>query len=256
MMGSNVPRYRDIWERYWSTVSAAVQSPFWDSPPDLAVASDLPWFVDAFDPERVVVDLGCGNGTQTAYLAERFPRTIGADVSPTAIRMARRTAFPSTVELQTLDVTSPAEVAAFSDRVGDANIYMRAVLHQIHPEHRPRFVDGLKRIMGSRGVLFMVELSESAEACFREISEQAGGRPEALTHVLEHGITPGLLRASDVDDLFDEYDVRSGPALINTACTLPGGECAQVPAFHALIRAKHPVTASHLQVPRRPEWSA
>src|SRR5688572_30905432 len=37
-----------------------------------------------------IVDLGCGNGRQSRYLARYFDQVIGADVSPSAIELARQ----------------------------------------------------------------------------------------------------------------------------------------------------------------------
>src|SRR5919204_5371673 len=46
----------------------------------------------------VCVEVGCGPGRQTRYLAQRFDRVIGVDVSPRMIEFARDEASAPNVE--------------------------------------------------------------------------------------------------------------------------------------------------------------
>ncbi|WP_249520748.1 class I SAM-dependent methyltransferase, partial [Microbacterium sp. ER1] len=45
-----------------------------------------------FDPALPVIDVGCGNGTNTRWLAGLFPSVLGIDVSTGAVELARREA--------------------------------------------------------------------------------------------------------------------------------------------------------------------
>src|SRR5690242_4018994 len=83
-------RYRQAWEGFWAEVPDEPGAVFWDSEPALAAGLQLPLFSPHLtDPELPLVDLGCGNGTQTRFLAGRFPRVVGADIAAAAIEHAR-----------------------------------------------------------------------------------------------------------------------------------------------------------------------
>ncbi len=64
----------------------------WDSDPALSAAPHSELLLPHADPDRTIVDLGCGNGTQTRYLATRFARAVGVDLSHAAVEHARRAA--------------------------------------------------------------------------------------------------------------------------------------------------------------------
>ncbi|MBC9715760.1 class I SAM-dependent methyltransferase [Streptomyces sp. TRM66268-LWL] len=80
-MSTDTPYYGSSWETYWSITEAQGQVSLWDADPRLASALDLPRFADHLDPDKVLIDLGCGNGTQTRYLARHIKHVIGADAS-------------------------------------------------------------------------------------------------------------------------------------------------------------------------------
>jgi len=236
MKATDVHRYQESWERYWSSLPPDPQTAFWDCRPDHAAAIDLAHCKEAFGQERPVVDFGCGNGTQTRFLSKHFPRVIGVDVSEAAINMARASAASLTAEYETLDGTDTEAVKAFAERVGDANVYMRTVLHQMLPEHRAPLVAAIETLAGRTGVIYMVELSAEAEAFFNDVTAKRGGPPPGLARVLENGITPGLLSVEDVERLFPTHHVETGPTVVRTVEVLPDGAPVEVPAFYALIR--------------------
>src|SRR5690606_21300454 len=83
-------RYREAWEGFWNEAPHGQGAVFWDAEPALTAARHLALFEPHLaDPGLPLVDLGCGNGTQTRYLAERFPRVLGADLSAAALDHAR-----------------------------------------------------------------------------------------------------------------------------------------------------------------------
>ncbi|WP_449488527.1 methyltransferase domain-containing protein, partial [Streptomyces purpurascens] len=79
---SATSRYREAWEGFWRAASAEPGAVFSDAEPVLTAGPHLALFEPhVADPVLPMVDLGCGNGTQTRYLADRFPRVVGADLS-------------------------------------------------------------------------------------------------------------------------------------------------------------------------------
>jgi SAM-dependent methyltransferase len=76
-----------VWERWWSDVNDSPGEVVWDAAAS-DLAADLEVFGDWFDPDLPVLDLGCGDGRQTRFLAQHFKTVIRVDISPSAIRHA------------------------------------------------------------------------------------------------------------------------------------------------------------------------
>ncbi|MFI9250295.1 class I SAM-dependent methyltransferase [Streptomyces sp. NPDC053069] len=186
-------KYRSNWESYWSETSDEAGEAIWDCDPALSAAPHSALLLPHADPARTIVDLGCGNGTQTRYLATRFARAVGVDLSHAAVEHARRTTQDDTVEFQQLDLTDGDAVRALHERLGDANVYMRAVIHQSEPEARPAVAAAVAEILGTEGRAFVVELtSGSRDVLKRAASEGPGPK---LQRVFHHGLKP-----ADADD--------------------------------------------------------
>ncbi|MBV9425027.1 MAG: methyltransferase domain-containing protein [Solirubrobacterales bacterium] len=114
-----------VWERWWSSVDGKPGAVVWDAAESDLVA-DLEVFADAFTPDLPVVDLGCGDGRQTRFLARHFQTVIGVDISPAAIEHARAADDLENVSYRVLDARSSAEAERLHDELGDANVYIRA----------------------------------------------------------------------------------------------------------------------------------
>lgn len=185
-------RYREAWEGFWGDAPDDQGAVFWDAEPALTVGIHLA----LFEPHLVaaglpVVDLGCGNGTQTRFLADRYPRVLGVDLSAAALRHARSADPAGQVEFRQVDAAERAEAEQLHAELGDVNVYMRGVLHQCDPDDRQPVVDGIAALLGERGRAFVVELAEAAGTVLRGLARSPEGPPPKLAPVFAHGIAPG-----------------------------------------------------------------
>src|ERR1041384_2080653 len=146
-----------LWEYYWRDLPKDSGAAFWDSDPHFTAARHVPLFRQYFDPGLPLVDVGCGNGTQTRYLAGRFDRVIGVDIADAAVQSAR--AAGSEAEYRRMDLLDPADVDALRTRTGDVNLYVRGVRHQIPPDGLAAAFAGIARLLGDRGHMFCQELT-------------------------------------------------------------------------------------------------
>lgn len=236
MTSSN--RYLTSWEGFWGSLSGAPGEVFWDADPAYAAQQDLALFREHFDPRLPVIDLGCGNGTQTRFLANHFARVIGTEIAPAAVELAGKTNGAMNISYRLLDVLRPDEAQRLHDEIGDANLYMRAVLHQLSPEDQQVAVQSIGRLLGKKGTLYLIELSSAAEPFFAQLIQQYGP-PPGLARVFQHQITPGMLHENNLRSLFpsDRFTLLgTGSSHIRTVHTLPTGEVVKVPAFHAILR--------------------
>lgn len=199
----NVPgTYTQAWESFWRDAPAAPGSVFWDADPSLTAELQLPLFEPYFDAGLPVVDLGCGNGTQTRYLAQRYDRVIGVDLSEAAIGLARRADPHGVAEYQRADGADADTAHRLHAEIGDANVYMRGVLHQCEPADREPLIEGIATLLGERGRVFAVELAEAAKGVLMGLAQGPDGPPPKLGAVFAHGIAPGEVADAAVPGYF------------------------------------------------------
>ena len=200
-------RYREAWEGFWREAPEEQGAVFWDAAPALTAGIHLaifePYLTDAGLP---LVDLGCGNGTQTRFLADRFLHVLGADLSAAALDHARQSDPAGQATYRLLDAVEKGEAETLHAELGDANVYMRGVLHQAEPDDRQALVDGIAALVGERGRAFLVELSEAAKPVLMGLAQGPTGPPPKLAPIFRHGIAPGEVS----DDAVPAYLYAAG----------------------------------------------
>ncbi|MFI1564733.1 class I SAM-dependent methyltransferase [Streptomyces sp. NPDC020490] len=185
-------RYREAWEGFWREAPEEQGAVFWDAEPALTTGPHLALFEPYLtEPGLPMVDLGCGNGTQTRFLADRFPHVVGADLSAAAVEHARRADPAGQATYRVLDFAAKNETETLHAELGDANVYLRGVLHQAEPDDRQRMVDSVAALLGEHGRAFLVELSEAAKPVLLGLAQRPAGPPPKLAPVFRHGIAPG-----------------------------------------------------------------
>lgn len=184
-------RYVDAWESFWAGTSDTPGDAIWDSDPSYTAEPHIALLEPHADTSLPIVDLGCGNGTQTRYLAGRYRRAVGVDLSAAAVEHARRADPGGSAEFLRLDLTDSAAVRDMHERLGDVNVYMRAVIHQCEPQDRLPVAAAVAELVGARGRAFVAELLTSSRTLLQEIAQEAGGPPPKLARVYRHGLKPG-----------------------------------------------------------------
>ncbi|MGW3244613.1 class I SAM-dependent methyltransferase [Streptomyces sp. NPDC001070] len=220
------------WESFWQDAPGEPGAVFWDAEAEVTAALHLPLFADYFDPSLPVVDLGCGNGTQTRFLAGRYGRAVGVDLAEAAIGHARRQDPGGVAEYRQLDAADLDAVRRLSEELGDANVYMRGVLHQCLPEERAPLVEGIAVLTGGRGRAFADELAASAKEVLMGIAQGPGGPPAKLAAVFSHGIAPAEMPDETIPELFRAAGLRvlaRGEAALTTTERRADGSRIEVP---------------------------
>ncbi|RPE38784.1 methyltransferase family protein [Streptomyces sp. Ag109_O5-1] len=227
-------RYRHAWEGFWREAPDEQGAVFWDAEPGVTAAVHVALFEPRLtDPGLPMVDLGCGNGTQTRFLAQRFPRVLGVDIAEAAVKHARHADPAGQAHYRLLDGAEKSEVEALHAELGEANVYMRGVLHQCEPDDRQPMADAIATLVGSRGRAFLVELSEAAGPILGGLAQSPSGPPAKLAPVFRHGIAPGEV----ADDAIPEYlrtagltVLASGQLPLTTTEFTPDGERIVLPS--------------------------
>ncbi|MGB8214118.1 MAG: methyltransferase domain-containing protein [Anaerolineales bacterium] len=98
------------------------------------------------------LDLGCGTGTHSIYLAEQGFTVVGVDTSPTALQKARAKAAQAGVnpEFMLRDVTRLDPLSGPFDIALDVGC-----LHGLKAAQQQRYALGLTRLMARAGTLLI-----------------------------------------------------------------------------------------------------
>jgi SAM-dependent methyltransferase len=122
---------------------------------------------DAAPPDATTaVELGCGTGHLLERLSSSFGRAVGADPSPTMVRIARERA----------DHVCRADANAFASRGVDVAVLMGAVIGHIRPDAAGReAISQVRRSLrpGGRAVCSIHRRVESPRS--RELTRRVGG---------------------------------------------------------------------------------
>lgn len=242
--------YDRHWESFWKTVdrTGADGEVPWDAAPQVAVAEDLPRFLPLMDRSVPILDLGCGNGRQSRYLAQYFDKVIGVDVAPSAVELARlETTEETNVEYRVLDATRPDKAEELHAEFGDVNVYIRTVLHVIQKVDRPRFVESLRILLGERGVLYQLELTSKSLGALRALPVKGKfGLPPLVEKVVEHGAVPVGFDAHERISLFpeDRWELlKEEPDVPVRTIPMVHGKEAVLPGTYLIVRSRPAIAA-------------
>jgi SAM-dependent methyltransferase len=186
-------RYSAAWEGFWSEAAYSQGDAIWDSDPDVTAATHVPIFEPYLDPSLPMLDLGCGNGTQTRYLATRYQPMIGIDLSGSAIERARALDVDKRVQFRLANVLDRGVPEALHQEFGDLNVYMRGIIHQSEPADRDTVSAAVATLIGADGRVFCLELAIAAAPLLRAIAGSPAGPPEKIQKMFKHGLTPAQI---------------------------------------------------------------
>lgn len=156
------------WDQYWGgnvRSTGATGDVLWDSGSAHELNGYLPT-LKQLDPTLPIVDVGCGNGSFTRLLAQHFPHALGGlDYSANAVDRARQEAAGiTTASFAVCDMTAPGAEEAVATALeaagwagGDANVFIRGVLHVLDRSGQSALAANLLPVVGSRGGVFLAE---------------------------------------------------------------------------------------------------
>jgi len=104
-----------------------------------------------------VVDLGCGPGVHSTFLARHGMKVVGVDRSGAALVKARQLAgfYDAEVDFVAGDILDVPLPDGSADVVHDSFVY-----HNVRPEARARYVSEVARLVRPGGLLVMTEFSD------------------------------------------------------------------------------------------------
>jgi SAM-dependent methyltransferase len=165
-LSRSAPKDRPLaWDTYWAGIRGrgAGSGILWDSGTDNEFLGYRDVLLRYLDRELPVVDVGCGHGRFTRALAGVFPQAIGVDISGHAVAHAgahssSRGSLGATgsIRYEARDMTVPGAARELAGQ-GDANVFIRGVLHVLDEADRAALVENVRLLAGSRGTVFLAE---------------------------------------------------------------------------------------------------
>ncbi|MEV6958357.1 class I SAM-dependent methyltransferase [Streptomyces sp. NPDC051207] len=233
-------RFETMWDRFWTELPQGPGTSPWDVDPTYVAHAHLHLFGSVLDPSLPVIDVGCGDGAQTAAIAQHFDRVIGVDVAPSAVERAREQHSAPGVSYEQLDLLKPEQAAALHDRIGDAGLYVRTVLHAFTPDELKLATTSLAHLAGSTGGAFFYELAPASRD-FILGQLQGGGVPaEKFGFVFDRVPLPAVREEGTLQRELEAagFEILSTAPIDYQGTVKSGERHVNVPAFFIQARAK------------------
>lgn len=229
----------DVWERYWCDLSDKPGAAPWDSDPRHAASAHVSLFEPYFDPDLPLLDIGCGTGTQTRHLAQRYARVIGVDHAPAAVGRARAADPEELCEYRVLNLLDEETAASLRAELGDVNVYMRGVLHQMLAEQRAPMLTAVALAIGARGHFFDTELVPEAGGLIRSLMADPVEPSPKIRRILDYQLTPAAWSTDEHDASVRAaglVTVAAGTNTLTTTERLADGSTLVVPTSYIIAR--------------------
>ncbi|MGW5569233.1 class I SAM-dependent methyltransferase [Streptomyces tendae] len=233
------------WDAFWSGLPTERGAALWDSSPHLTAARHLPLLREHADPALPLIDVGCGSGRQTRWLARHFPRVLGLDVAEAAVELAAALHPAPNVSYRRADLLDEDTARAVHAECGDANVYLRGVLHQLAPADRVRMLTSIRLLLGGTGVLFAQELTERTGWYVAQLLSDGEDLPKTagLAAHFDFGARIAPAHEGRLRRLFEAngYDVvADGDIPLHTTERTSGGHPLELPTRYLVARASAP----------------
>ncbi|XP_042298818.1 putative methyltransferase DDB_G0268948 [Sceloporus undulatus] len=126
-----------------------------------AIFSYLEKKVNSF---RLAVDVGCGSGQSTLFLAKHFEKVVGMDISAAQIEEAKRAPHPPNVSY----AVSPAEDLPFEA----GSVDLITAFASVHWFDTPRFLSEVDRVLKPSGCVVFSSYNQDMRVCYRDLTEK------------------------------------------------------------------------------------
>jgi malonyl-CoA O-methyltransferase len=162
-----------------------------------------------------IVEIGCGTGKNTGFLASRAADVRAFDFAPGMLAIARRKITAAHVTFAAADVTKPWPIATGSADLVTCNLVLE------HIEHLATVAAEAARVLRGGGELFLCELHPFRQYEGKQARFRRGGRlkrvPAFVHNVSDYLVAGGGadLRLRDLREWWHADDIARPPRLLS-----------------------------------------
>jgi hypothetical protein len=146
------------------------------------------------------------------------------------------------VEFRVGDAADPATGPALAAELGDANVYVRGVLHVVPPAARPVVARNIAHLLGRRGTLYLCETNAPGDPLDYLLTQ--GVTPTRMPTMVHRLVAAGISAPSHFGPAeLAEYFPRSqwqvldeGPTHMYGLPVRPGDAAQRIPSYFAVLR--------------------
>ena len=218
----------------------------WDSSNPGEAEQHLPIVLEHLDTSLPIVDIGCGNGRQSRMLAEHYPQVLGVDLSPDAITLARKeSAGIENLHFEVLDLLADNAGPQLAAELGEANVFVRGVLHVLPPRARQAVAVALREVLGARGRLFLAETNYVGGSLgyLQHLGARPGRIPKPLQRAIQTLPKPRHFGPQEMRKCFPESDWSVEFDGITQIFTIPLHKVEapeHIPGYYAVLSPSAP----------------
>jgi SAM-dependent methyltransferase len=153
--------------------------------------------------ERIVLDLGCGTGRNSNYLAEKGNSVIGIEISKTAINLAKARALDIgvSVDYRQGDIGQPYEIEDSSvDIILDVTSS-----NSLDENGRSVYLSECSRVLKTGGYMFVRALCKDGNKNVKNLLKQSPGKEYDTYIIKEIGLTERVFSKEDFIKTYGQY---------------------------------------------------
>jgi len=150
-----------------------------------------------------ILDLGCGTGRNSNYLAERGNNVIGIEISKTALNIAKERALMLgvNVDYRIGDIGEDYEI---KDGLIDVILDVTSS-NSLNDKGRENYLNEMNRILRKGGYIFVRALCKDGNKNVKNLLKQSPGREYDTYIIKEIGLTERVFSREDFIKMYGKY---------------------------------------------------
>jgi len=153
--------------------------------------------------DKKILDLGCGTGRNSNYLADLGNKVIGLEISKTALSLAKERAreMGLSVDYRLADIGQPYDIEDNSiDLVLDVTSS-----NSLNDQGREIYLKEVVRVMKSNGYFFVRALAKDGNQNVKNLLKTSPGREYDTYVIKEIGLTERVFSRADFIQMYSQY---------------------------------------------------
>jgi 2-polyprenyl-3-methyl-5-hydroxy-6-metoxy-1,4-benzoquinol methylase len=231
--------YQDKWDYFYENLQKNGEDSLWEVDLAESIQKDYEILENHFDFQLPIIDFGCGSGLISNFLSQHFSHVTALDASAVIINENKSKKEYKHIRFDVYDGIDAIFAQKKHEELGDANIYIRGVLHQVARTDIPIIINNLKTLLGGKGTLFIVESSPDIRT-YLDQNSSFSSLPLSMKKVFLSDLSPEGVTHHNIDENFPKANfeiLQHGSSEIVTRLNFKSGKRIKIPSVFYVIRS-------------------